>query len=62
MTLKGGLGAPLLPQDLEGKDAGSLAAIILDGVPNKPMPPWRGQLSEADALWIAQRLKEGFPQ
>jgi len=62
MTLKGGLGAPLLPGDLEGKDAASLAAIILDGVPGTPMPPWRGLLSEADARWIAERLKQGLPQ
>ena len=62
MTLKGGLGAPLLPSDLEGKDAASLAAIILDGVPGTPMPPWRGMLSGADARWIAERLKQGLPQ
>lgn len=62
MTLKGGLGAPLQPGDLEGKDAASLAAIILDGVPGTPMPPWRGLLSEADARWIAERLKQGLPQ
>lgn len=62
MTLKGGLGAPLLPSDLEGKDAEFLAAIILDGVPGTPMPPWRGLISEADARWIAERLKQGLPQ
>jgi len=62
MTLKGGLGAPLLPSDLEGKDAATLAAIILDGVPGTPMPPWRGLISEADARWIAERLKQGLPQ
>ena len=62
MTLKGGLGAPLLPADLAEKDASSLAAIILDGVPGTPMPPWRGLVSEADARWIAEHLKQGFPQ
>lgn len=62
MTLKGGLGAPLTPKDLAEKDATSLAAIILDGVPGTPMPPWRGLLSESDANWIADRLKRGFPQ
>jgi len=62
MTLKGGLGAPLLPADLADKDASSLASIILDGVPGTPMPPWRGLVSEADARWIAERLKQGFPQ
>ena len=61
LTLKGGLGKPLLPENLEDRDAEVLAEIILDGIPDTPMPPWRGQLSEAEALWIARRLKEGFP-
>jgi cytochrome c55X len=59
MTLKGGLGRPLLPEALAGADEQSLAEIILDGVPGTPMPPWRGELDEADALWIARALKEG---
>ena len=59
MTLKGGLGRPLLPENLEGAEAEALAEIILDGIPGTPMPPWRGQLSEAEALWIARGLKRG---
>ncbi|WP_298421446.1 cytochrome c [Rhodoblastus sp.] len=62
LTLKGGLGPSLLPQALAGKDADALAAIILNGVPETPMPPWKGELSPDDALWIATRLKEGFPR
>ncbi len=62
LTLKGGLGPALLPTALAGKSVEGLAAIILDGVPGTPMPPWRGELSPEDALWIAQKLKEGFPQ
>ena len=62
MTLKGGLGVALTPDELSEKDATSLASIILDGVPGTPMPPWRGLISEADARWIADRLKRGFPQ
>jgi cytochrome c55X len=61
MTLKGGLGKPLLPENLKDFSAGALAGIILDGVPDTPMPPWRGELNESDALWIAHKLKEGFP-
>lgn len=56
MTLKGGLGPNLRAERLAGSDAATLAAIILDGVPGKPMPPWRPLLSEADALWIADYL------
>lgn len=61
LTLKGGLGKPLLPENLAGRDAQTIARIILDGIPGTPMPPWRGILSEGDALWIARKLKEGFP-
>ncbi len=62
MTLKGGLGRPLLPEALEGLDAAGIAAIILDGVPGTPMPPWRGLLTPEEADWIARKLKEGFPR
>lgn len=62
MTLKGGLGGPLLPENLAGADSESIASIILEGVPGKPMPPWTGQLTREEAVWIAGKLKEGFPQ
>ncbi len=62
MTLKGGLGKPLLPADIKETPAEVLAAIILDGVPDTPMPPWRGLLSEDEALWIARALKKGLPE
>lgn len=61
MTLKGGLGAPLLPETLAGKNEDVLAAVILDGLPGTPMPPWRPLLTEAEAAWIARALKEGLP-
>ena len=59
MTLRGGLGRPLVPAALAGADADAIAELILDGIPGTPMPPWRGQLSEAEALWIARGLKRG---
>lgn len=62
MTLKGGLGGPLLPENLAGLSSEGIASIILGGVPGKPMPPWQGELSEEAALWIAEKLKTGFPQ
>ena len=62
MTLKGGLGGPLLPSALADLASESVASIILEGVSGKPMPPWRGQLSEEEAMWIARKLKEGFPE
>lgn len=60
MTLKGGLGGPLLPSSLAHYSSEDVATFILEGVPGKPMPPWRGQLSQQDALWIADQLKRGF--
>lgn len=61
MTMKGGLGAPLLPETLADKHEDVLAAVILDGMPGTPMPPWRPMLTEAEAVWIARALKEGLP-
>jgi cytochrome c55X len=59
MTLRGGLGPDLRAGTLAGADREALAAIILDGVPGKPMPPWRPLLSEAEAHWIADYLIAG---
>ena len=50
MTLKGGLGKPLLPEALQHLDADSIASIILEGVPGQPMPPWKGLVSAEDVL------------
>ena len=59
MTLRGGLGRPLLPENLAGVDPVAIAEVILDGIPGTPMPPWRGLLSQIEALWIARALKKG---
>ncbi|MGO1119968.1 c-type cytochrome [Rhodovibrionaceae bacterium A322] len=59
MTLKGGLGPDLRPEILDGSDPETLALIVLDGVPDSAMPPWRPLLSEADANWIARYLLKG---
>lgn len=58
MTLKGGLGPALLADRLASRDPAVVAAIILDGVPGTPMPPWRGLITDADALWIANYLRK----
>jgi cytochrome c55X len=62
MRLTGGLGPPLQPAALADKPVEALAATIYHGRPGTPMPGWRSLLSEADALWIAQRLVQGFPE
>lgn len=58
LTRKGGLGSPLTPEALAGADAEGLAAIILDGIPETAMPPWRPLLTEEEATWIARYLKQ----
>lgn len=60
LTLKGGLGPPLLPAALGDKDAVSLQYTILDGRRGTAMPPWRPFLREEEALWIANALKQGL--
>jgi len=62
MTLKGGLGSPLLPENLRDKPASSLVATVLHGRPGTAMPAWKTILSEADAEWIITKLLAGFPQ
>ncbi len=58
LTRKGGLGSPLTAQALSHADPDTLAAIILDGVPDTAMPPWRPLLSDEEAIWIARYLKQ----
>lgn len=62
LTLQGGLGKPLLPATLADRDAGGIADIIMEGLAGTPMPPWKSLINRDDAVWIAERLKEGFPQ
>jgi len=62
LTMKGGLGSSLLPKDLEGKDSEALAEIVLDGLHETPMPPWRSQFAEGEAEWIIEQLKKGLPE
>ena len=59
LTFKGGLGPALLPENLQDKPEGYLAATILYGRPGTPMPPWGPFLTPDEARWMAQLLKEG---
>ena len=62
MTLKGGLGPALLPENLRDKPAEGLAATIYYGRPGTAMPPWQQFLSEAEAAWIVDKLMTEFPK
>ena len=59
MTLKGGLGPPLRPEDLEQLPAEAIAAIIREGVPDTAMPPWKPLLTPDEIDWISRQLKAG---
>lgn len=59
LTMKGGLGPPLLPQTLDGKPDDALAAAILAGRPGTAMPPWAFAMTAAEAAWLVERLRQG---
>ena len=56
LSLKGGLGPDLRPKTLEHYDAEVLTGVILDGIPDTAMPPWRPLIGEEEAEWIARYL------
>ncbi len=60
MTLKGGLGPPLLPAAIADKSDEALSDIILHGVPGTPMPPWAFEIAPDEVDWLVRRLKEGL--
>lgn len=62
LQLTGGLGPPLTAQALKDRTVDSIVATTLYGRPGTPMPPWKSMLSDADAQWIAQQLRAGFPE
>lgn len=61
MSLKGGLGPALLPENLAGKSADSLVSAVLYGRPGTAMPGWSAFLNEPEAEWLVARLQDGFP-
>lgn len=62
LTLKGGIGPPLLPESLRGKPVVALRHTVLLGRPGTAMPPWNAFLTEAEADWIVRQLMAGFPE
>ncbi|WP_242442760.1 cytochrome c [Magnetospirillum sp. 15-1] len=56
MTRHGGLGSPLLQEDLAKLSAEAVIDTILEGRPGTPMPPWKAMLSREEAAWIAAYL------
>lgn len=61
--LHGSVGPPLSRAELQHLTVNALTMTLLQGRPEKGMPPWNGQLSKTDALWIAEFLKGGgYPE
>ncbi len=60
MTLKGGLGPPLVPAAVAGKSDEVLVEVILNGLPGTPMGPWAFEISREEAAWLVRRMKEGL--
>jgi cytochrome c55X len=59
LTLKGGLGPALLPENLAGKPRELLLNTVRYGRPGTAMPPWGPLLSETDIAWLVDRLLAG---
>ncbi|MEN8107271.1 MAG: cytochrome c [Pseudomonadota bacterium] len=59
MTRQGGLGPPLLPENLDDRPQLLLVNTVLDGRNGTPMPPWRGQLTAQEAQWLVEVLRAG---
>ena len=59
MTRKGGLGPPLLPENLLDRPRSLMVNTVLDGRPGTPMPPWRGQLTGQEVRWLVEVLRKG---
>lgn len=59
MTLKGGLGPALLPENLQGKPKELLVTTILEGRSGTAMPPWKAMLTQTEAEWITLQLQQG---
>ena len=56
LTLKGGLGSSLLPEDIADKTDDFLVQTILEGREGTAMPPWKAFMSEQETLWLVQKL------
>ncbi|MGR9086193.1 MAG: c-type cytochrome [Gammaproteobacteria bacterium] len=59
LTLKGGMGPALLPENLAGKSDDFLADTILNGRKGTAMPPWKPFMNREEALWLVAALRKG---
>ena len=62
MTLKGGLGPPLLPESLKDKPHSYLHYVIAKGIPEKAMPPWENILTPLEIDFLVTQITEHAPR
>jgi len=62
MTLKGGLGPPLLPEILATKPKELLFNTIFYGRMETAMPPWRDFLTTEEINWLLKQLLDGIDE
>ncbi len=60
MTLKGGLGPSLLPQQLKNKPTALLENTILYGREGTAMPPWENLLTKQEVQWLTKQIQQGI--
>lgn len=58
ITLRGGLGPPLLASRFYGVSDDFLIETILEGRPGTPMPAWKSILSRDEAGWIVRLFRQ----
>ena len=58
LTLQGGMGPALTPDNLTGKPDEFLVATILKGRKGTAMPPWQPFMSHDEALWLVGILRK----
>ncbi|MDD2724892.1 MAG: cytochrome c [Methylovulum sp.] len=59
LTLKGGMGPALLPENLAGKPDGLLVTTILEGRKGTAMPPWKPFMKREEVVWLVGVLRGG---
>ena len=56
LTMKGGLGPPLLAKVTKNKTDVFLVNTILEGRKGTAMPPWKPFITRQEALWLVKNL------
>jgi cytochrome c55X len=59
LTMRGGLGPALLPQNLARRSREALIDTVMYGRPNTAMPPWNTMLRRDEAAWMIDQLRKG---